>query len=98
MKDGETVADGIFFLQAPLLSLVFQDLLYPPDPAVFQPHLDPMRMVAGRRKNVFDNPGSTSAGSLILLQNNFHPRTGPNISSLTPIHNPIFLNEHSIPQ
>ena len=47
--------------------------LYPSDLAVFQPHLDSVRVVGGICQNVFNDTGGSLTGPLILFQYNFYP-------------------------
>jgi hypothetical protein len=69
-----------------ILLLVRKNLLYPSDPAILQPHFDPMRMEGGICQNVLHHSSGAFACSLVLFQDNFDELSGPNTAALLTVH------------
>lgn len=80
------------------LPLVREDLLYSPDTAIIQSHLDPARVVGGGREYILYNPDRSAAGSLILLQDDLDSLTGSNILPILAIHTFSLQTESTLTQ
>jgi hypothetical protein len=68
------------------LLLVRKDLLDSSDPAIIQSHLDPARVMGGRRQDILYNPDRSFAGPLIGFQNDFDALTGANVLAILAVH------------
>lgn len=64
----------------------FQYFRYAPDLSILQTHFDSVRVKAGIRQQIFDDPLCLHAAPLILLQYDRHTQSRFNVRPVLPVH------------